>query len=346
MEKKFMLTKYFSILLLIIALPLSAQINIDIDQAIHVKSFAKSDIFADVYSINIGKGADKPFSLIKPYATRDNKLLLSCWPSELYLYDLEGKFLKRIHSGDQLPVNTYDRDKNYFYLEVLDGGVPTWYGIDLKIGEVVTRLPKPSIYEKQIVNFKRTGADEYVCFVNNQSGNDSVFVVFFDGKGKVKCTIPEARTYKKNGEDNPYFQGQFYDYDGKHYFKELLWGTTVYEIGDCKLIPHIQFDLGSKTPNYAYRDMPEKNKGTYQLGTVMETDTRIYFSYNVNQETFWGYYSKADGKTYVTKLPSKDKITDKGDSCNFLPAWDSGFETVTAIQSKDKEPVIVVGDLK
>ena len=61
-------------MLLIIALPLSAQINIDIDQAIHVKSFAKSDIFADVYSINIGKGADKPLSLIKPYTTRDNKL--------------------------------------------------------------------------------------------------------------------------------------------------------------------------------------------------------------------------------------------------------------------------------
>lgn len=90
------------IYLLILALPISAQINIDINQAIHVKSFAKSDIFSDVYSMNIGKGADKPFGLIKPYVTKDNKLLLSCCPSDLYVYDSEGKYLNRIHSGGQL----------------------------------------------------------------------------------------------------------------------------------------------------------------------------------------------------------------------------------------------------
>lgn len=99
-------------------------------------------------------------------------------------------------------------------------------------------------------------------------------------------------------------------------------------------------------PDYTYRDMPEKNKDTYQLGMVMETDTRVYFSYNVDQETFWGYYSKSDGKTYVIILPTEDQITGKGENCNFFPAWDSGSETVTAIQPRDQEPVIVVGVLK
>lgn len=125
-----------------------------------------------------------------------------------------------------------------------------------------------------------------------------------------------------------------------------FWGTTVYEIGDCMLIPHIRFDLGDKTLDYTYCDMPEKNKDTYQLGMVMETDTRVYFSYNVDQETFWGYYSKSDGKAYVIILPTEDQITDKGENCNFFPAWDSGSETVTAIQPRDQEPVIVVGVLK
>lgn len=339
-----MFNKYFIILLSILALPLKAQINIDIDKAIHVRDFAKKDIFSNIYSVNIDKLENKSLGLIKPYLTKENKLLLSCWPSNLYSYNLDGKFLTRIHSGDQLPVNTYDREKNYFYLEVLNGR-PTWYGIDLKIGEIVSELPKPLIYEKQIVNFKRTGNNDYVCFVNNQSGNDSIFFVFFDEKGKVKCTIPEKRTYKKVGEDNPYLQGQFYDYNGKHYFKELLWGNVVYEIGDCELIPHIKFNMGDKEPNYEYRDMPEKNKGTYQLGTVIETDARVYFSYNVNNKTYWGYYNKDEGKAYVTKLPSKEKITDKGEICNFLPAWDSSSETITAIELKDQQTIVVIGEL-
>ena len=90
-----------------------------------------------------------------------------------------------------------------------------------------------------------------------------------------------------------------------------FWGTTVYEIGDCMRIPHIRFNLGDTPPDYTYRDMPEKNKDTYQLGMVMETDTRVYFSYNVDQETFGDITVRVMAKLMLLYYPLKTKLRAK-----------------------------------
>lgn len=77
------------------------------------------------------------------------------------------------------------------------------------------------------------------------------------------------------------------------------------------LIPHIRFNLGDTPPDYTYRDMPEKNKDTYQLGMVMETDTRVYFSYNVDQETFGDITVRVMAKLMLLYYPLKTKLRAK-----------------------------------
>ena len=54
--------------------------------------------------------------------------------------------------------------------------------------------------------------------------------------------------------------------------------------------------------------MPEKNKDTYQLGMVMETDTRVYFSYNVDQETFGDITVRLMAKPMLLNCPLKIKL--------------------------------------
>ena len=57
--------------------------------------------------------------------------------------------------------------------------------------------------------------------------------------------------------------------------------------------------------------MPEKNKETYQLGMVMETDTRVYFSYNVDQETFGDITVRVMAKLMLLYYPLKTKLRTK-----------------------------------
>ena len=90
--------------------------------------------------------------------------------------------------------------------------------------------------------------------------------------------------------------------------------------------------------------MPEKNKDTYQLGMVMETDTRVYFSYNVDQETFGDITVRVMAKLMLLYYPLKTKLRTKAKTViSFLHGT---LAPKQSIQPRDQEPVIVVGVLK
>lgn len=279
---------------------------------------------------------------------RDSLLVVDFFHG-LFLFDTKGDFIRKIETPPSdyktgMEATAYnhtlqfDATEGIYYKDARH----KWIGVSIHTGRVVKWIMKPSQYIEVISNFKSIGSRHSIGFVNNWTGEEKNLFVIFDNQGKIVHTFPNRKTYLKYTRDTPLENGLFYDYDSKSYCKEPSYGTTVYEINDGNLYPHIEFYLGENTPIYYNRDMPNSNLGRYMLGSVAETKRRIYFSYNVDKDSFFGYYDKESGETYVNEESGKEIIESGNITLNhYFPFFRESKRSVTEIDDGDKKKVFI-----
>lgn len=318
------------------------QYKIDVTKAI-VKEISISEVLYDIKAVNV----IIPDSIVLKneftYLTRDKKfLVVTNLDNKSYLFDIHGKFVKEIFGNHMFywPCNHFDVKRNILYKDNLKD----WIGIDVHTNKITKRITKPKQFKDQIANFIQISEDKYIGYVNNQSGNCNVLFVVFDVKGNILYREPNNRMYTKVNIDRPYLYGSFYEYESRYYCLEPLWGTTVYEIGDNILYPHIYFYVGDKTPIYEFQDLNrdnQSNKDEWKLFVVRETQNRIYFSYITAKGLRWGYYSKKEDQAYIAPASDKSVKSLHLNEKNFRPAFLQDQYSVKSLNEGDTLKVLI-----
>lgn len=268
----------------------------------------------------------------------------------LYLFDIKGNFIKEVitpasdyqSQEEALAQNgEFDALNNIFYQDAYD----KWIGINIHTGRIVDRIIKPHAYAEKIANFCQVAEDCYIGYVNNQSGKEPVLFIFFKKNGDLLSFVPNHRSYVKHTNDNPYNYGTFYKYNSKYYCFEPSYGSTVYEIKGTQVVPYIWFNLGTKTPVYNYRDMPDNNIGRYYIFKVIETQSRIHFQGIAGDRPLWGYYDKRNDKTYLISNVKSSMNTGYLDQANYIPFLSKSNMSITYMM-KDQDIKVLISILK
>ncbi|KMW82465.1 hypothetical protein HMPREF9009_00052 [Bacteroides sp. 3_1_13] len=320
---------------------IAQQYKVDITKAI-VKEISISDVLYDIKTINVMIPDTVVLKNAFFYLTRDKKYLVATqFNHESYLFDIHGKFIKEIY-GNHIgwPCKHFDVKRNILYGD----NFKDWIGMDVQTNKIVKQVTKPKQFKEQIANFMQISDDKYIGYVNNQSGNCTTLFAIFDSRGNILYREPNNRVYTKANFDTPYFPGSFYEYESRYFCLEPFWGTTVYEIGDNILYPHIYFYVGDKMPIYEFQDLNrdnQSNKDEWKLFVVRETKNRIYFSYITAKGLRWGYYSKKEDQAYIA--PASDNSTKlfHFDEKNFNPALLQDKYSVRSIVKGDTLKVLI-----
>ena len=324
---------------------IAQQYKVDITKAI-VKEISISDVLYDIKTVNViipdTVVLDNPFL----YLTGDKKYLVSTqFSPESYLFDIQGKFIQEI-CGNHIrwPCKHFDMKRNILYRD----NFKYWLGIDVQTNKIVKQITKPKQFKDQIANFMQISEDKYIGYVNNQSGNCTTLFVIFDSRGNILYREPNNRTYVTAHIDSPFFLSSFYVYDYRYFCLEPFSGTTVYEIGDNILYPHIYLYVGDKTPIYEFQGLNRDNlnhKDEWKLFTVRETPNRIYFSYITPKGSRWGFYSKKEDQAYIAPASDESRESLHFGEKNFTPALLQDQYSVRSVVKGDTLKVLI-GALK
>lgn len=327
---------------------LAQQYKVDITKAI-IKDIPLSAVLLDFKTVDLVIPDGVEVKNVSVYYLKDGKyLVVKNLKIKAYLFDNQGRFINEIN-GDYTG-NTYsfypfvDVKRNFLYTDNLN----EWIGIDILTNKVTKRVVKPKLLKDQIANFIQLSKNEYMGYVNNQTGNCNTLFAVFDVNGKILWREPNNKAYTKVNVDSPFQRGLFYQYESHYYCLEPLMGTTVYEVGDNILSPHIYFYAGDKTPIYEYQDLNRdnlNNKDEWKLSLVRETETRIYFTYVTAKGMRWGYYDKKEEQAYITpELPRTTKSDDITDM-NLRPSF---IQDQYSVKSKLKGDTLklVIGKFK
>lgn len=308
-----------------------------------IKEIHISDVLFDIKSVDIIIPDTIELQNQYVYLTEDgNHLLVINLDSSSYLFDVKGKFIKEINGNQNfyVPNHYFDVKRNILYKDNLK----EWIGIDVFTNKIVKRIVRPSLFKDQLANFMQISDNEFIGFVNNQSGNCATVFVIFDDNGQILYREPNKRTYTKVNRDSPWYNGVFYEYDSHHYCLEPFMGTMVYEVGEKILYPHIYFYAGKKTPIYEFQDLNRENQNKrdeWRIFKVRETHNSIYFTYLTIDGLRWGYYSKKEEQTYMAPVSGKNARSTEIDKECFSPAFLQDRYSVTSKLDGDTLKVII-----
>lgn len=290
------------------------QYKVDVTKAI-IKDIPLSTVLFDIKTVDLIIPDDVEVKNEYVYVLKDGKyVVVDNLDTTTYLFDADGKFVQEINGNGigkaYFPNPHLDVKRNLLYKEALN----EWIAIDILTNKIVKHIMKPKQLKEQVANFMQVSENKYIGYVNNQTGNCSTLFVIFDSNGQILYREPNNRTYTKVNIDSPYQHGSFYEYGSHYYCLEPFMGTTVYEVGDNILNPHIYFYVGDKTPIYENQDLNRdnlNNRDEWKLSLVRETDSRIYFTYITANGMRWGYYDKKEEQAYITpELPRTTKSDD------------------------------------
>ncbi len=259
------------------------------------------------------------------YLTPQHIISVDHFFGNVYIFDRQtGEFIKQVSRRGQGPeeyfftVGKYGLDEKRGVL--LFDKVKEWRGYDINSGKFEKTIKNP-LHDGPIKgNFSKVSApwhledDEYVSYVNNISGNDTLKLIIYNSNGNILKLYTNSQIFDKIERGSTYQPGIFYNYDNKTFFIEKGYGDTVYHVNKYRLTPHIIFKRGDKKPEYKYREAPAKNINKIFINDVYETDEYVFFNYytyakggqRLPIKRHTGYYDKNVRKTY---LHHKNRVT-------------------------------------
>lgn len=230
-----------------------------------------------------------------------------------YLFDRKtGRFVRTIaESGEgpdeytNWPCYSFDEQENILYA---NKGMSKWLGYDITTGEKVSEIKRPDMqhlhewcYKDGIHNFYTIDSDNYISYVNNMKGKDSIRIVVFDKLGNVKQTYPNYR-FSSTPPKRPFlFPGIFYERNDKLFFFEMI-ADTIYQVNSDSLTPYLYFDSGDKKMTDRERFDFYKHRDKIAFDCVFETERYLFFEFSLYNEMSTGYYDKKNKETFV-KIP-------------------------------------------
>lgn len=230
-----------------------------------------------------------------------------------YLFDRKtGRFVRTIaESGEgpdeytNWPCYSFDEQENILYA---NKGMSKWLGYDITTGEKVSEIKRPDMqhlhewcYKDGIHNFYTIDSDNYISYVNNMKGKDSIRIVVFDKLGNVKQTFPNYR-FSSTPPKRPFlFPGIFYERNDKLFFFEMI-ADTIYQVNSDSLTPYLYFDSGDKKMTDRERFDFYKHRDKIAFDCVFETERYLFFEFSLYNEMSTGYYDKKNKETFV-KIP-------------------------------------------
>jgi len=233
-----------------------------------------------------------------------------------FLFDrADGSFIKRIgmqgHGpGEYLrvvPGGAFDEERQVLYFDCND----RWMGVNIETGEK-NYVRKPQNMGRHVgeADYQPFGPPfamkdgNFIVFLSNISGSDSVRLMVFDENGAVLGAYPNYQTFVSAPDRRSVARGSadiYYAADGL-YFKEARYDDTVFTVTPSGLEPRMLFWLGGKGVPY---DPSLRSPETeyYEVSLKKETAGYVIFSYMAKLHNYAGYYDKAKDKTFVCDTP-------------------------------------------
>ena len=178
-----------------------------------------------------------------------------------------------------------------------------WLGIHIETEELSTiakpqlgGIPMGPVVLQAVQDFFALDSSFYYGFVNNFTGDNPDMLVIFDEKGAIYKTFPNYQVFDKlKPSQFGVLPGEYYRFNGNHYFKEPFYNDTIYRVTRDTIYPHLVFSLGNKQPDSYLRESDNKNKDVYEIRLIGECERFVLFY----TSDFSAYYDKTLNKTFI-----------------------------------------------
>jgi hypothetical protein len=176
-----------------------------------------------------------------------------------------------------------------------------FYNLDGTISHQINRNDNPFWPSTSYSNF-------YINYISNQSGNQTIRILFHDRAGTLIDSIPNFRTWKKTqsiGGGGTWSDGKFYVFSNELYYVDI-YCDTLYHVKDFKLQPRYVFNTEGRTLPYQIHDDPFRYpllalmRGNdespmekyFVIDKILEDSKNLYFSFDYRKKRYPAIYDK------------------------------------------------------
>lgn len=309
----------FVIMMLILTLEVSSQVQINIDAKITShKEIKLSDIIDDINYIPLETkrecliGSPSEIRFTENFFFVKNHL-----PPSLCQFDKTGRFITNIGQQGKGP-GEFNRLRSFCIDKRNENAILyakhpdklLIYGFDGNLKNIV------SCPDDQPVNEIETfSIDNYILMFANYNGKTKHSYQCFTMQNTLinKAVIPQS--FSRNGSFSIMPEFSFYTYSNSLNVKENILNDTIYSIFDNKFIPKYVLNFGQNTfPVKARQERATYLKNMHEyvvLKNIFESKNFLIFIYRFNKKIFVGFYHK---NTMTTSLMENDGIKNDFDS--------------------------------
>ena len=234
--------------------------------------------------------------------------ILDTQTESLFVFDINGNYLFKISQigrgpEDYIQVDFFDIDPHNDNI-VLTDLMGYFVMIFDKEGKFISRRKIP-FWVEGFSPFEDNGTILVANYRNNKHKLGQEFnLLYMDSLMQInKAYFPYNSSYFEKRPPSPSKNGYFYYYNNNpHYYPYC--GSSIYKVDRNGLIMKYNIDFGENSFDLSYLSKGREylndylSQGNfYHLGTVLETDEYLYFSYGKSLVAS-SFYSKKSGKTF------------------------------------------------